>query len=59
MQYDDDQETAIKCDLCIDRLKKDQSPACASVCPTRCILWGETKAISERLAQEALPREMK
>ena len=59
MQYNDDQETAVKCDLCIDRLENNQTPACFSVCPTRCISWGETKALSERIVQEALPQKMK
>ena len=59
MQYNDDQETAVKCDLCINRLKNDQTPACFSVCPTRCISWGETKALSDRIVQEALPQNMK
>ena len=59
MQYDDNRETAVKCDLCIDRLKSNQAPACYSVCPTRCISWGETQALSERIVQKALPQRMK
>jgi Fe-S-cluster-containing hydrogenase component 2 len=37
MQFNDDQETAVKCDLCVERLKNEQAPACYSVCPTGCI----------------------
>ena len=59
MQYNDDQETAVKCDLCVDRLNGEQAPACYSVCPTGCISWGETKALSDRLVREALPQKMK
>ena len=59
MQFDDDQETAVKCDLCVERLKNDQAPACYSVCPTRCISWGATKELSDRLVQEALPRKLR
>lgn len=59
MQYDDEQETAVKCDLCIDRLKNNQAPACSAVCPTGCIAWGDTKAIADRLVKDALPRNMK
>jgi Fe-S-cluster-containing dehydrogenase component len=59
MQFDDDQETAVKCDLCVERLKNEQSPACYSVCPTRCISWGETKALADRVAREALPQRMR
>jgi Fe-S-cluster-containing dehydrogenase component len=59
MQYDDDQETAVKCDLCMKRLENDQTPACFSVCPTRCISWGETKALSDRIVREAIPHKMR
>ncbi len=37
MQFDDDRETAVNCDLCIERLKNDQAPTCYAVCPTHCI----------------------
>ena len=59
MQYNDDQETAVKCDLCVDRLNNEQAPACYSVCPTGCISWGETKSLSDGLVREALPQNMK
>ena len=59
MQYNDDQETAVKCDLCIDLIKNDKAPACYSVCPTRCISWGETKVLADRVIQEALPQRMR
>jgi Fe-S-cluster-containing dehydrogenase component len=59
MQYYDDQETAVKCDLCIDRMNNEQAPACYSVCPTGCISWGETKSLADRLVREALPQKMK
>ena len=59
MQYNDDQETAVKCDLCIERLNNEEAPACFSVCPTRCISWGETRSLSDRLVREALPQKMK
>ncbi len=59
MQYNDDQDTAVKCDLCVDRLNNEQVPACYSVCPTGCISWGETKSLTDRLVREALPQKMK
>jgi Fe-S-cluster-containing dehydrogenase component len=58
MQYNDEQETAVKCDLCVERLSNGQAPACGSVCPTGCISWGETQSISERLVRETLPQKM-
>jgi formate dehydrogenase iron-sulfur subunit len=42
------------CDLCYERLKNDEEPACSLVCPTRCILWGDMKAISEKMEQRLL-----
>ena len=59
MQFDDDRETAVKCDLCVDRIKNDKAPACYSVCPTHCISWGETQVLSDRIVQEAIPQKMK
>jgi len=59
MQFDDDGAVAVKCDLCADRLLEGQGPACGSVCPTRCISWGETGDLADRLAREALPQRMK
>jgi Fe-S-cluster-containing dehydrogenase component len=59
MQFDDDREIAVKCDLCVERLANGQTPACYSVCPTRCIAWGETGVLSDHLVREALPRKMR
>jgi Fe-S-cluster-containing dehydrogenase component len=59
MQFDDDTDLAVKCDFCIDRLKNDQAPACSSVCPTGCIGWGATRALSERIVQGAVRGKMK
>lgn len=39
MQFDPWKEKAIKCDLCFERLMNSGVPACASVCPTRCIIY--------------------
>jgi Fe-S-cluster-containing dehydrogenase component len=46
MQFDDRQEIAVKCDLCIDRLAEHKPTACMSVCPTRCIQFGGQKNIA-------------
>ena len=46
MQFDDEREVAVKCDLCIDRLEDGKMPACMSVCPTGCIRLGEKKSIA-------------
>jgi len=49
MQFDDDREVAVKCDLCYERLKNDEWPACSKACPTRCILWGDMRKVSEEM----------
>ena len=39
---------AHKCTLCYDRLKEDQTPACAQACPTQSIQYGEVDELRER-----------
>ena len=54
MQYDEEREGARMCDLCYERLKSNEAPACSLACPTRCILWGDMKAISEEMERRLL-----
>lgn len=54
MQFDDDGDIAVKCDMCLARQAEGKDPACAAVCPTGCIFWGESRDLSERLACEAM-----
>jgi Fe-S-cluster-containing dehydrogenase component len=60
MQFDDDRDVAVKCDLCIGRLGNNEEPACSKACATRCIFWGDTKQLSEKIvaARSTLDREM-
>lgn len=51
MQFDDDNEVAVKCDLCVDRHRNNEPPACVRACPTRCIFWGDAKQLSQRIDQ--------
>ncbi|MEE8567086.1 MAG: 4Fe-4S dicluster domain-containing protein, partial [Anaerolineales bacterium] len=41
MQFNHEIDKAVKCDLCIDKRIIGEAPACTTVCPTRCILWGD------------------
>lgn len=40
MQFDHEITRAVKCDLCVEKRGNGEAPACTTVCPTRCILWG-------------------
>jgi len=42
----------LKCQMCLSRVADNQMPACASVCPTRAIVFGER----EQIVQEANKR---
>jgi formate dehydrogenase iron-sulfur subunit len=42
---------AWKCTLCYDRLKNDQTPACAQACPTESIQFGPLDELRERAAK--------
>jgi formate dehydrogenase iron-sulfur subunit len=51
----EDDGRAFKCTLCYDRLKEDKEPACAQVCPTNSIQFGELSELRER-AERRLER---
>ncbi len=44
MGFDPIDHHAVKCDLCADRRGRGEKPACASVCPTTAIRFGERDA---------------
>lgn len=46
MQFEDNREIAIKCDLCVDRLIDNKQPACMSICPTGSIYFRNKKNIA-------------
>jgi len=51
MQFEEEREVAVKCDLCIDSVGTGELTACAKACPTRCISLGGAKAVNERIEE--------
>ena len=51
MQFNEETEFAVKCDLCINRHENDGKTACSKACPTQCIFVGGTKELSKRLVK--------
>lgn len=49
MGFRDDREVAAKCDLCIQKLRRGEAPACALACPTGCIFWGDSNGVVQRV----------
>ena len=45
MGFDPRGHHAVKCDLCEDRRARGETTACASVCPTRAIRFGERETL--------------
>jgi Fe-S-cluster-containing dehydrogenase component len=54
MQFDEDTEIAVKCDLCYERLKNKEEPACSKACPTQCIFSGDMKRLSQEMEKRSL-----
>ncbi len=49
-----DGKKAYKCDGCLERLRADEEPACASACPTRALAFADPEAVAaEKMAAAA------
>ncbi len=58
-RYDEKTNTAKKCNLCIDRIANDLTPACAKVCAPGAVVFGErTELISDAKDRMAALQEM-
>jgi len=45
MQFNQETTKAVKCDLCEEKRDNGDGPACAAICPTRCIYWGDPETL--------------
>jgi NADPH-dependent glutamate synthase beta subunit-like oxidoreductase len=45
MQFNQETTKAVKCDLCEEKRDNGEVPACAAICPTRCIFWGDPETL--------------
>jgi Fe-S-cluster-containing dehydrogenase component len=49
MQFNHEITKAVKCDLCVEKRDRGEAPACTTVCPTRCIFWGDPATFPARV----------
>ncbi|MGD9080910.1 MAG: hypothetical protein PVG96_16295 [Desulfobacterales bacterium] len=52
MQFDENTEIAVTCDLCVAGLNSGDGPTCSKACPTQCIFWGNTQKLHEKIDSE-------
>lgn len=50
MQFNHEIGKAVKCDLCVEKRGRGEAPACTTVCPTRCIFWGDPEEFPSGVA---------
>jgi len=56
-RYDPETKTIVKCDFCIDRVRKGMLPACVEACPTGALRYGKLEELLAEVA-ERKAREM-
>lgn len=56
-KYVPEKGTVEKCNLCIERLKEGEFPACSSGCPTGALVFGETDMNQGNLFPEWIPEK--
>ncbi|UCF85379.1 MAG: hypothetical protein JSV50_07005 [Desulfobacteraceae bacterium] len=45
-------QSGFKCNLCYERHRNGQAPACSTVCPSGCIFWGDATSLSKRIEEQ-------
>ena len=54
MEFDEEKLVAQKCDLCVERLDRGLEPACAAMCPSHCIYYGDVTDVARVLRENRL-----
>jgi DMSO reductase iron-sulfur subunit len=57
LSFDDKSGTADKCNMCEHRVAKGEGPACAQVCPTRAIHFGDIASPDSKVSKLLATRE--
>jgi len=55
---DEERKIAVKCDLCTERLKKEEMPACVEACPTKAVQYIKRNDISRDLRERTFKRRL-
>ena len=58
-QFDADTKKIVKCSMCAHRISEDKKPACAEVCPTGALQFGEYEAMKKLAAKLAKEKKLK
>jgi DMSO reductase iron-sulfur subunit len=57
LSFDDRSGTADKCNMCEHRIARGEGPACAQVCPTRAIHFGDISSPDSKVSQLLASRD--
>ncbi len=53
-RYEREYKSALKCDLCAERVRRGDLPACVEACPTEALLFGTVEEVTEIVKRESL-----
>jgi len=59
IQLDTDSKNAVKCDMCIDRLKEGKEPACVENCALSALIYGDLEELESEHDKEIARKILK
>jgi len=51
MQFHDDENITLKCNLCAERIDRGLNPACVNACPAYCIYFGDMEEVIGKIGK--------